>query len=57
MLETDCPYLTPESKKGRENQPAFMIETAERISELKNLSIEDVIKQTTNNATQFFGLN
>lgn len=56
MIETDCPYLTPESLRGEENQPAFVIETAKRIAEVKDISVEEVIEKTTQNAISFFKL-
>ena len=57
MLETDCPYLAPQSKKGQENQPAFMSETAQQVAEFKQYSVEDVISTTTKTAKEFFGLS
>jgi TatD DNase family protein len=56
MLETDCPYLTPRLHKGQENQPAFIPEIAKRIAEIKNITIDDVIDQTTLVANNFFSL-
>lgn len=56
MIETDCPYLTPESHRGSENQPAFVYETVKRIAEVKDVSIEEVIEKTTQNAISFFKL-
>ncbi|MDA1353052.1 MAG: TatD family hydrolase [bacterium] len=54
MIETDCPYLTPEAYRGVENEPAFVVEMAKRIAEIKELSLEEVIDVTTQNAEQFF---
>jgi len=56
MIETDCPYLTPETLRGEENQPAFVVETARRIAEVKEISFEEVVKKTTQNAISFFRL-
>lgn len=56
LLETDCPYLTPLSKTGR-NEPLYVKYVAEKVSEIKNVSIEDVAKATTQNAKSLFSLN
>ncbi len=56
LIETDCPYLAPAPKRGRRNEPAFVVETARAIAELKGLSIEDVARITTLNAENVFGL-
>jgi TatD DNase family protein len=56
MIETDCPYLTPESLRGEENQPAYVIETAKRIAEVKDIPLEVVLEKTTSNAISFFRL-
>lgn len=56
FVETDAPYLAPQSKRGKQNEPAFIFETAEKIAELKNLSLKEVQNQTAANARQFFAL-
>lgn len=56
FVETDTPYLAPQSKRGMQNEPAYVIETAAKIGELKGLSVEDVEKMTTQNISQFFKL-
>jgi TatD DNase family protein len=56
FIETDAPYLAPQSKRGRQNTPAFIVETAAHIAELKKMSIEDLIRSTTKNAKRFFGI-
>ncbi len=56
LIETDAPYLAPQSKRGKKNEPAFLLETAQKIAEIKNLSLEEVAYQTTQNATIFFKL-
>ena len=57
MLETDCPYLVPKSKKHYENEPANIPEIAHHIAELKQIDIETVARSTTKTARQFFNLN
>ncbi len=57
FVETDTPYLAPQSKRGKQNEPAYVIETAEKIAALKGVSLQDVEKATSQNITQFFALN
>ncbi|MDZ7266482.1 MAG: TatD family hydrolase [candidate division KSB1 bacterium] len=56
LLETDCPFLAPVPQRGRRNEPAFMIHTAEKLAELHHLSVAEICRQTTRNAAQLFGL-
>lgn len=49
VLETDCPFLPPQSKRGTRNEPAAILEIAQLIASLKNVSLEAVAKLTTNN--------
>jgi len=56
LLETDAPFLAPVPKRGKGNEPAFLIHTAEKIATLNELSLAAVAKQTTSNARQLFKL-
>lgn len=56
LLETDCPYLTPEPWRGKKNHPALMVFTAKRIAEIKGRSVQDIWKMTGDNARRFFDL-
>lgn len=56
LLETDSPYLTPMPKRGQRNESANLHYIARKISELKDLSIEQVAKVTSNNAAKLFNL-
>ncbi len=56
MVETDCPLLTPESKRGDRNEPAFVVEVAKKIAEIKKISIFEVERMTTKKALSFFKL-
>lgn len=49
-LETDCPFLPPQSKRGQKNEPGYILETARVLADLKNISLEDLSLQTTTNA-------
>lgn len=57
LLETDSPYLTPEPYRGTKNNPSMVYYVAKKISELKNLEIDEVIKVTGENAIKIFDLN
>lgn len=57
LLETDSPYLTPEPYRGTKNQPYNIYFVAEKIAEIKNISLEEVLKTTTENAMTQFDLN
>jgi TatD DNase family protein len=57
VLETDAPYLSPQSRRGKRNEPVFMIETAEKLAELYGLTLEDIARITTLNARDLFSLS
>jgi TatD DNase family protein len=56
VLETDCPYLTPPLKEGR-NEPSYIKYVAEKIAKLKNLSYQEVSDITTQNAKKLFKIS
>ncbi len=56
FLETDAPFLAPQSKRGKENQPAYCTYIAEKLALIKNISVEEVAQKTTENALNFFGI-
>ena len=56
LIETDCPYMTPVPFRNKRNRPDYTMLTAEKIAELKNISVEEVIKTTTRNAEKLFGI-
>lgn len=55
LIETDCPYLTPPPKEGR-NEPIYVKYVAEKIANLKNLGYEEISDITTKNAKKLFNL-
>ncbi|MGE6379398.1 TatD family hydrolase [Peribacillus muralis] len=57
LIETDCPYLAPHPFRGKRNEPSYVKLVAEQIAEIKQLSIEEVSKATTENAKKLFGIN
>ena len=56
LIETDSPYLTPVPYRGTPNRPEYVQKIADKIAELKNIDVEEVIKITTENAKKFFKL-
>ncbi|HEX8231030.1 MAG TPA: TatD family hydrolase [Chloroflexia bacterium] len=56
LVETDCPYLTPEPYRGRRNEPSYVYYTAEAIARLRGVPFEVVAEATTANAARLFGL-
>lgn len=56
LLETDSPFLSPEPFRGKQNEPYNVIYVAKKIAEIKNESLDNVLKATTNNAIDQFDL-
>ena len=56
LVETDSPYLVPKPLKARRNEPLFVRHTAEKLAEIRGLSLEEVTTITTANAVRLFGL-
>lgn len=56
VLETDCPYLAPEPYRGKRNQSDYLELVAEKIAELKNVTKEEVIKVTRENALRVYNI-
>ena len=54
LIETDSPYLAPVPHRGKENQPAFVKDVAEFIANLKNVSVQELAQQTSNNFHDLF---
>ncbi len=55
LLETDAPYLAPVPYRGKRNEPGYVRHVAERVAELRNVSVDEVITTTTANAGRCFG--
>lgn len=56
VLETDCPYLAPEPYRGKRNNSSYIKYMAEEIARLKNVSYEEVVRQTEENARKLYRL-
>ena len=57
MIETDSPYMAPVPNRGKRNQPSFVRLVAEKIAEIKEIPINEVVKMTTANAKQLFNIS
>ncbi len=55
LVETDAPYLAPVPHRGKRNEPALVRYVAERVAELRGVTIDELIRQTTVNAGRCFG--
>lgn len=56
VIETDCPYLTPEPFRGKRNEPIYVEYVAQKIAEIKGVTLEEVVKVTTENAKKLYGI-
>jgi TatD DNase family protein len=56
LIETDTPYLTPQSKRGKINEPSYIIETAEMIASQKGISLDVLANTTYDNACRCFNI-
>ena len=57
VLETDAPYLTPAPFRGKRNEPAHIRLVAEKLADLRGLTLEEVSAQTSENAIRLFDLD
>jgi len=57
MVETDCPYMSPEPmRRQKVNEPALMVHTARRLAQLKEMTLEDFAEKVTAVSRDFFGI-
>ncbi|NOQ67193.1 MAG: YchF/TatD family DNA exonuclease [Desulfobacterales bacterium] len=54
ILETDAPFLTPDPYRGRINIPEYMLYTAQKVADLRGITVEEVARATTDNAQKLF---
>ena len=54
LVETDCPWLAPQFRRGKRNEPAYVRATAEKIAELRGISLEEIGEMTTQNFEELF---
>ena len=56
FIETDCPYMAPEPFRGTRNDSSLVYRVAEKMAEIKDLSVQEIINITTENAKHFFNI-
>ena len=56
LIETDCPYMAPEPVRGTRNEPKNVIRVAEKLAEIKGISVEEAIQKTAENTRRLFGI-
>jgi TatD DNase family protein len=56
MIETDAPYLAPQAYRGTRNEPAYVVEVAKKLAEIKDIELEEVDRATTANAKLLFNI-
>ncbi len=54
LVETDAPYVAPVPMRGKRNEPSYVKHTAQKIAEIRGVSLEEVTRQTTENAQKLF---
>jgi TatD DNase family protein len=54
LVETDAPYLAPVPKRGKRNEPAFLVHTAEKLAEIKGVALDELARATTWNFHRLF---
>ena len=54
MLETDCPYMSPEPFRGKRNDPGKLYRMAERLAEIRGLTVEEIHAITTENGRRLY---
>jgi len=57
VLETDAPYLAPVPYRGKTNEPAYMLEVAKKLAEIKSMPLHEIAAITTSNTEKLFGLS
>jgi TatD DNase family protein len=57
LIETDCPYLAPIPKRGKRNEPGFLVHTAEQVARSAGMSFEDLARITAENAARVFKID
>jgi TatD DNase family protein len=54
MVETDAPYLAPQSRRGKRNEPSFVVETAKVLADTRGVSFDTIARETTDNFFRLF---
>jgi len=56
LLETDAPYISPIPKRGERNEPSNLLIIAQKMAEIRGDNLENILRETTNNAVRLFSL-
>jgi TatD DNase family protein len=56
LTETDSPFLPPQGRRGKRNEPAYVVEVAQTLASVRNLGSEEVAAATAANFRRFFKL-
>ena len=57
VLETDCPYMAPEPFRGKRNDPGYLVHMAEKLAEVRNLSVEEIHRITVENGKRLYRMD
>lgn len=57
LVETDAPFLPPQAYRGKRNEPAYVVRAAEKIAEIKGISLKEIAEATSSNARAVFALH
>ncbi len=57
VLETDCPYMAPEPFRGKRNHPGYLYRMAERLAQIRGLSVQQIQRITLENGKRLYGIN
>lgn len=56
VIETDCPYMAPVPFRGKRNEPVLVQHTAEKIAQIRNMPVEELIEITYQNGKRVYGI-
>lgn len=56
MIETDCPYMSPEPHRGERNYSGYVRYVAQKVADIKGMSLEETARITMENGLKFFGI-
>jgi TatD DNase family protein len=56
LIETDCPFLAPQPRRGKRNEPSYVVWVAEEIARIHDVKVAEVARVTTANACRLFGI-